>query len=375
MGADDVGEASAVAGPLVLSPFAATRLAPARVGDPASARLLARPHRAVPERVRRWRRLGNLTQDSRPALYVHEYSTQGLTVRALVALAGVGPAAGDPASAAIVPHEDVDPAQVRELASRMRAMRVNPAPILLLHRGANDDQGLVREVVAGPPDADYVDRAGQRHRFWSVTDEERTSAIAASYARHHTVVADGHHRLAAYQQLHRDSPGTDWERGLAMLVDHSTTPLFLAAIHRVLRGVPLAALVDAVDAVGLGPMKSLDPDDAVHALAPATMVLTDGHQAWAAEIGAPDVLAVEVLHKIVLPALEIPPVVEYHHAADGALGRLSPTARGGEERVVALLPAVGYDALVSVLDAGRRLPQKATSFQPKSSLGAIMRLV
>src|SRR3954469_13124999 len=70
--------------PLRLRPFRGWRLTPGRIGDPATARLFARPYRDVAERLGRWRGAGQLHQAPEPAVYVHEYTAAGLTVRGLV---------------------------------------------------------------------------------------------------------------------------------------------------------------------------------------------------------------------------------------------------------------------------------------------------
>lgn len=366
----DETAAHAVRGPFELAPFGATRLSPPRVGDPASARLLARPHRAVTERIQRWRRLGNLTQDEAPALYVHEYSSQGLTVRALVGLADLVPGTGTPA---IRPHEHVDRHQAVELAGRMRAMRVNPAPLLLVHRGTTEARAAIDSASPGTPDTDFIDRAGQRHQYWRVTDPDLQAHLVETHRAAELVVADGHHRLAAYQQLQRSEPGTGWERGLVMIVDQTATPLFLGAIHRVVRGIDAEALVDVARSVPSARLRDLTADQQLRALGPQTMVVTDGERSWAVDVDH-GVLPVEVLHRDLLSAVP-QHVVEHHHSAESALARLVSPARQDEPRLVVLVPTVGYDALARTVAAGRLLPEKATSFQPKPSIGAMMRVL
>ncbi|MDQ1104241.1 DUF1015 family protein [Nocardioides zeae] len=366
----DETAAHAVRGPFDLAPFGATRLSPARVGDPASARLLARPHRAVSERIQRWRRLGNLTQDDAPALYVHEYSSQGLTVRALVGLADLVPGPGTPA---IRPHEHVDRQQAVELAGRMRAMRVNPAPLLLVHRGTPEARAAIDGATDREPDVDFVDRAGQRHQYWRVTDPELQSRLVATHRDADLVVADGHHRLAAYQQLQRTEPGTGWEHGLVMIVDQTATPLFLGAIHRVVRGIDAATLVEAARTAPTAGVRDLTADQQLRALGPHTMVVTDGERSWAVDVHD-GVLPVDVLHRDLLSAVPTH-TVEHHHSADSALARLVSPARQDEPRLVVLVPTVGYDAFARTVAEGRLLPEKATSFQPKPSIGAMMRVL
>ena len=59
----------------------------------------------------------------------------------------------------------------------------------------------------------------------------------------------------------------------------------------------------------------------------------------------------------------------YHHSVDGALEGLSGS------QVAVLLPAPDFDLVKKTLMERRLLPEKATSFQPKPSLGVIMRQV
>ena len=44
----------------------------------------------------------------------------------------------------VFPHEGVHPQQVTELASRMGTMRINPAPILLVHHGPQEVRDVSR---------------------------------------------------------------------------------------------------------------------------------------------------------------------------------------------------------------------------------------
>jgi uncharacterized protein (DUF1015 family) len=153
-----------VAGPLRLTPFRALALAPRRVGDPASARAFARPYRGVAHRLQTWERRGLATRYDEPALYLHEYSDSGLTVRGLVGCLDLSRRTDRVEDARVFPHEGVHQQQVTELAERMGTMGVNPAPILLVHRGPEAVREVSRKVRTGSPDQEYVDRAGQQHR-------------------------------------------------------------------------------------------------------------------------------------------------------------------------------------------------------------------
>ena len=75
------------------------------------------------------------------------------------------------------PHEDVHTDQVRQLADRMAEMSLNPAPILLMHRGPASVREVLTATAAGPPDLTYTDRADQLQRIWRITDPEVQAAL------------------------------------------------------------------------------------------------------------------------------------------------------------------------------------------------------
>lgn len=360
-----------VAGPLQLLPFRALTLAPRRVGDPASARAFARPYRGVPQRLDTWRKRGLATRDDEPAVYLHEYSDSGLTVRGLVGCLDLSHVAATPGQRQVFPHEGVHPKQVTELADRMETMRINPAPILLVHRGPSTIREVSRKVRTGSPEREYVDHAGQQHRIWSITDRDQRTEIDHGLADARLLVADGHHRYAAYVALNARDPMPAHESGLAMVIDQDDTPLFLGAIHRLLHGTRLDDLLAAATAAR-AVVRTIDESQAVAALAPDTLVLTDG-QRWATVcLDVPNGSAmVQLVDGVLLAGLaRRPSRVGFAHSVTQALEQ----ARPGKV-TAALLPAVDIDLVLDVVSAGGLLPEKATSFQPKPSLGSFIRLL
>ncbi len=355
--------------PLRLLPFRGLALAPRRVGDPAAIGALARPYRDAPARLALWERAGRLWRDVDAAVYVHEYTVDGLVVRGLVGALDLSHRSADPAQRAVLPHEGVHPDQVEHLARRMRRMALNPAPILLVHRGPAQVRALVDTVTAEEPVRAFTDRNGQRHRVWALRDPDQCAQLAAALADSTPVLADGHHRYAASLRLQHENPGTAWDHGLAMLVDQDDTPLFLGAIHRILRGVRLEDLESAADGPGWTFRRNAS-DAAITLLDPTTLVLTDG-QGWATvtlEV-PPGLTAVDELHATVLPSLATPPTsVTYHHRVADALAHVR-----SRRDVAVLMPAADYDLVHDIVARDRLLPEKATSFQPKPAFGVLMR--
>lgn len=360
-----------VAGPLQLLPFRAFSLAPRRVGDPASARAFARPYRAVSQRLEAWRKRGLGARDEERSVYLHEYSDSGLTVRGLVGCLDLSHAARSPQEGQIFPHEAVHAKQVTELASRMGAMRINPAPILLVHRGPASIREVSRKVRTGTPEREYEDHAGQQHRIWPITDADQLEEIQAGLTDARLLVADGHHRYAAYVALNKREPSDAHRSGLAMVVDQEETPLFLGAIHRLLHGVRFDDLLAAASAAGAA-VRTIDEGEGVAALAPDTLVLTD-RQRWATvTFGMPAGTAmVQLVDDLLLAGLNRRPTkVGFAHSVAQALEQVKPG-----RVTAALLPAVDLDLVMDVVRAGGLLPEKATSFQPKPSLGSFIRLL
>jgi uncharacterized protein (DUF1015 family) len=358
-----------VARPLRLEPFAAVMLAPQRVADPASARALARPYRDVAARLEQWIARGDAVAVQQPALFLHEYTSGGITVRGLVGALDVSERTERLDESGVWPHEAVHPEQVAELARRMEEMRLNPAPILLVSRGTVRGRELLEQVASTPPDWSYIDRAGQRQRLWAVRDAGTVAALQAEVASAPCLLADGHHRYAAYLQLQEAHPGTSWDHGLAMVVDQSDTPLFLGPIHRVVAGIGLEALAALCRGLAVD-VQLTDRSGALDSLDPATILATDG-RTWLS-LSRPDDAKgplVEWVATDLATALPDHAVVTFQHSVDEVL------ERAGDSTVGLILPAMKYDDIFEILTAGELLPEKATSFQPKPSIGTIMRPV
>jgi uncharacterized protein (DUF1015 family) len=358
-----------VAGPLRLEPFPALRLSAARIGDPASARAFARPYQDVAARLGRWERQGHISRDQEPALYLHEYTSGGITIRGLVGALDVSHRAARAEDRAILPHEGIYPGQADDLADRMAEMRLNPAPILLVHRASPRLRALLTEAATLPPDHEFTDRAEQRHRVWAIRGRTTLDAIAAELAPSQALIADGHHRYAAYLRLQQREPGGLTDAGLAMLVDQDATPLFLGAIHRLLVGTGMDDLRTAAETARMD-FEELREESAVAALGPDHLVVTDSERWGVVTLPtAPDRAAVELLHECLIPALPHGPTrIGYHHSVEDTLAQVRPDLGSA-----VLLPAPEVDLVLRIAGDDRLLPEKATSFQPKPSLGVLIR--
>lgn len=360
--------------PFRLMPFRGITLRAQQVGDPAAVGALARAYRERSDRLTQWEASGRSTHDPQPALYVQEYASGGLVVRGLVGALDLSRRADAAHARAVLAHEGVHQPQVRHLARRMLRTGLNPAPILLVQRGPAKVRDLIERVTSQAPGTVFDDARQGHHRIWRISAPRLIADLDRELAEQSPIIADGHHRYAAAVRLQHRSPGSAWDRSLAMLVDQDTTPLFLGAIHRVFAGVRLTDLESAAERVSDFSVERVPRSVAVGRLDPETAVVADGRQ-WAALVWRPrpGAVLVEALHHTLLPLLPRPArAVSFHHSVDDALARAHGRGRG---HLAVLLPALSFDQVHDVVASGRLLPEKATSFQPKPPLGGLMRSV
>ncbi|HEX8008410.1 MAG TPA: DUF1015 domain-containing protein, partial [Trebonia sp.] len=276
-------------------------LYPGNSADPAAAGAVAAT------RLREWLASGVLARDPEPALYVYEQSAPGWLQRGLIGLVPVG----DPDSTGIFPHEGVMPGPVTGRRELMMATQANLEPIFLVYNGgaSGPDSPITAAGPApgsgghggpagrgqaasasGPVSASrLVDLAAEQrrpfvvavtddgvtHRLWRLSDPAEHAAVAADLARRTALIADGHHRYAAYRELRNMMRGAGhgpgpWDYGLAFLVDGDAYPPRLGAIHRVVPGLPPASAARrAGEAFTVTDLPGADVDTAMLALANA----------------------------------------------------------------------------------------------------------
>lgn len=327
------------------------------------------------ELFRAWVRQGVVRADSQPALYVYEQECAGLRVRGLVA--AVGPAEGG--GGGIHPHEEVIPARAEHQLALMRAARAQLEPIMLTYRGGTSTkvEEELRSARRAVPLADVRRPDGSRHRVWALTDPRTQDVIVSDLSARPLVIADGHHRYAAYRRLHDLREGPADGTGLALLVDADRHPLRIHAIHREV-SVPVAVAVKAVAAEFAVTAVAGPLDQALAELAACPgprFLLAGGGRRWlvsrpgtlpGSEADEPE-LDVAVVDVAVIDGLLGAPEVLYHHDAQVAV---AAAERAGSTAIV-LHPVAGEE-VDRRARRGIRLPRKSTSYEPKPLNGLLM---
>jgi uncharacterized protein (DUF1015 family) len=341
---------------------------PRMVTDPVTSE---NPYQRAAKRLERWRRRGVLVTDPEPALYVYEYGDDHHSVCGLVGTVELH----TPGEQVILPHEGVIAGIVADRLALVTATQSNLEPILLVYSGNGELAPLIGAAREEPPLTDVRAPDGTFHRVWSVTDPSAFAAVDAGLADHQALIADGHHRYAAYLQLRDAVPAAQSgpaASGLALVIDQSECPLQLGAIHRSLSDLALAMLQVPDDRFTLSAAVDLRGQRPRPPEGPGELVITDGVSERRVCLRGPARPAwsdARLLHDLLLPAWEVADDrVGYHHAVEQAL-----RAAREDSGVAVLLHPATVAQVMDVARAGQMMPRKSTSFGPKPRMGLLMR--
>ncbi|WP_017593645.1 DUF1015 domain-containing protein [Nocardiopsis potens] len=365
-----------------------------RVEPHNAARLTLPPsYQGAARTLRRWIDGGVLVRDRLPALYPYEQTTpDGLRQRGLIGALRLPPADAP----AVRPHEATAEAPVLDRARLMAATRANLEPIMLLYRGTGGAASRAAEAPAETGAEPLVEAAtsdGVLHRLWAVTDPAVHAGVAADLAGRTALIADGHHRYAAYRRLRADNPAPGpWDHGLALLVDSDSSPPRLGAIHRVLRGLRAREAAHAAEPFARAePLPPGPPEEAVRRLHAAAeqgpaLIAADAEDRFllhrfspaAMEAAAPDrsaewrALPTAALERLLLPAWKAAEDAAelVHDDPAAALASACDAARPG---TAVLLPPMRLEDVYRVTARGELTPRKSTSFGPKPRTGLVLR--
>jgi len=367
------------------------------------------PYEDAAADLQRWQDDGILVPDAEPALYVYEQvsataecqpAADGMLQRGLIGAVTLAP----PAAGIVQPHENVTPGIVAGRRRLMEATQANLEPVFLLYEGGNGaTAGLVEEVAADRvPLMEACTGDGLRHRLWAITQDKELSAIAADLAPRSALIADGHHRYAAYRQLQerRQAAGSGagpWDLGLALLVDSARYPPHIGAIHRVILGLMpdvAARLAASAFVVTELPGGSADIPAALAAFAAAecdgvAFLLTGGGRAYLLTDPDPQQISAAVadypphlwqrMSAAILQDLLFARVwgIEDDARTVRAVHDAANAIREAEDEppsTAVICSPMSAEQVYQVAALGRRVPRKSTSFGPKPRTGLVMRL-
>ena len=292
-----------------------------------------------------------------------------------------GLVAAVPIDACVEPHEDVDPARVAHRLASLELSGTEVEPVLLVTRNGGAVDALCAHLLDTPPD--LVENNGVSQRLWRLPPQlltEVQGALATSTA----LIADGHHRWAAARERQLAGPASA-RAALAVLVDADAHGPHVHALHRVLPGVGLDAVLAAarqaftVTALSAVPAEedlvgiTLTDGSCTYALAdPSGEALAAALGPEAARSPAWKSLDVTIAHRLLVAHLlglpDGPGTLAVHRTVDAAVAAAEQSSG-----TAVLLPPTPLAAVYAVALAGDRMPWKSTWFTPKPTAGLLMR--
>jgi uncharacterized protein (DUF1015 family) len=365
--------------------------------------------------LRRWAAEGILAYDQQPALYVYdqEFLHQGTAYRRRCLLARVR--LEEWTASVVRPHESTMAQPKEDRLRLLRATRANLSPVLTLYRDPDQHiaQAVDEALKAREPAA--VARLGDdRHTLWVIDDEGALAQLTALFEPLSLYIADGHHRYETalnYRKERREAIPTwsgDEPENFVLLGLTATDDagLLVLPIHRLVQFPPLDedplqtlaryASVERVDA------ETDDPDAALARL--LALMAERGRSASAFGLCGPgsdqlSLVTVEDAESLVQRLCPDCPtewrdldVAVLHFALLGIVLRVNPdpieeggtvatiddarqacqAVREGRYSAAFLLNPVPVAQVISIADAGRRMPRKSTFFHPKLATGLVI---
>ena len=306
-----------------------------------------------------WQREGVLARDA-PSMYLHEVAFDGRRRRDLVAALRLQPYA----DRVVLPHELTHRGPKADRLALMQATAAALEPLWFLYEAAGTDlPGLLEAAFGGAADVEFEFPAGERHRWWVITEPAWHRRVSAALGAQPVLIADGHHRYEttlAYAEERGGPPDAASRFTPAIPTDLADPGLVVLPTHRLLRtGV---AVTGGEDAASLA----------------ETLQRLDGRVAAGVyRDGRFQVLELEG---------EVPVLELHRQVVDNILGRKSPEAnlyytRDAEEAVAEVdagravsaffLPAPDLALVLRQAREGMTFPQKTTYFHPKPPSGMV----
>ena len=333
------------------------------IDDDARAELIARdPHNVVridlprgddayakaATEFRSWLDQGVLVVDD-PSLYL--YRMDGRTLGVIGALGLEPPGEGD-----VLPHERTTPKAKSDRLHLLRTTRANLSPVWGLSLASGLSKLLDPSNAA--PLGRWSDGDGVTHELWRLMDPDMVTRITDTVGAAPVVIADGHHRYEtclAFADEHPELPGA--ASTLCYVVELAPDQLAVHPIHRLVRGVELAALEAALETE-----YELDASEA----AGLALVTREGTRPLRRRDDGNDIDSV-VLDRALA---HLPPHdLTYQHGVDN----VEQAVRSGAADAGILLRPVTVEQITDYANARAKMPPKSTFFWPKPRTGTVFR--
>ena len=328
---------------------------------------------------------GIFVRDKQECLYLYELRAGERPRTGIVAAAAVE----DYLAGRIRKHELTRLDKEADRANHIRTTMMNMEPVMFTYRYDRKIDELVKTAKTARPEYDFIDVDGVGHRFWVVDETETIAAIVDAFACvPATYVADGHHRTAAAaivsQELNR-LDGADAGHNYFLAVHFPDNQLEILDYNRLvadLNGLDTDTFLNrlaasfTIEKAGSRPVRPTQPAETGMYLAGDWYRLVVRPEKYdAADVMA--ALGVSILSELILqPVLDIhdqrtDPRIAFVGGARGP-AELQGRVDSGEMAAAFTLCPVSVQELMTIADAGRVMPPKATWFEPKLRSGLVV---
>jgi uncharacterized protein (DUF1015 family) len=313
----------------------------------------------------------------------------------------------------IRPHENIIPRAKSDRLSMLYACQANTSPILAMYE---DPRKIISSIINAEgknlPIIDVVDRWGERHQVWAVSQPQTLNRLQQEMADQPFYIADGHHRYDSALTYKRDrtaqSSTITGEEGfnfaMMSLVDFADPGLAILPPHRLVRGIsrPLLANLKSqllaffdIEEIPLNDadawqkvdslLTGMKPDMkqvrlAVFGLESDKLLVLTLRDSRAVNQFMPQfhgdlykTLDVSLVDHVILEKLlafdkdKEEKTLAYSYDRLDAVNRV----RDQEYQLVFILNPVEPTLIKTIADIGDRMPRKSTYFYPKSPAGLV----
>ena len=331
---------------------------------------------------------GWLVQDEQEMYYVYAQTMNGHTQYGLV----LGAYVGDYLSGKIKDHELTRKDKEEDRIKHVRINNANIEPVFFAYHYNEELDTIVKRIISGIPEYDFVSNDGVGHHFWLIPDESDINRITELFATFPAMyIADGHHRSAAAAKVATEKASAnpnhtgDEEYNYFMAVCFPDTQLTIIDYNRVvtdLNGLTGEELISKIKENFIVEDMGADiyKPNKLHNF---SMYLSGKWYSLTAKEGTYDdndpigVLDVTVLSNLVLDDilgikdLRTDQRIDFVGGIRG-LGELKERVDSGEMSVAFAMYPVSMKQLIDISDSGNIMPPKTTWFEPKLRSGLVI---
>lgn len=340
------------------------------------------------ENFNKFQQEGWLVQDDKENYYIYAQTMNGRTQYGFV----VGAWVPDYMEGRIKKHELTRRDKEEDRMKHVRCNNANIEPVFFAFPDNEVLENIIRTVIAGTPEYDFVAPDGFGHTLWVIDNEEMIKNITDEFAKiPNLYIADGHHRSAAAALVGAEKAANnpnhtgEEEYNYFMAVAFPASHLNIIDYNRVVKDLNgltpdefLARLAENFDVEEKG--AEIYNPSGLHNFA---LYLDGKWYSLTAKAGTFNdadpigVLDVTVSSDLILrdilgiTDLRSDKRIDFVGGIRG-LGELKQRVDSGEMAMALALYPVTMDQLINIADTGNIMPPKTTWFEPKLRSGLVI---